>query len=127
MGIEEDFVRLKDVSQGDLLVELGEAIATGREYRAYRSAADGLGARAPRTDRMKALAQQWIKNNRALFEQAICQNTNIRTALSSDPGVTIESFKLIVDAFTAIKTTVPVATLTMLVLRKGLEWACPPS
>jgi hypothetical protein len=126
MTTQFDFEALSQDSEQTLLEAIGAAVAQGPEARAYSAVADGLGARLSRAQRMRALGDKWVANNRDLLHRGVCENDVVRKTLSSDPGVTIEGFKLLVDTFAALHVYVPAGSLAVLVMRKGLDWICPP-
>ncbi len=126
MTDQNAFEQLSNADEAELLEMIGDAVAQGPESRAYSAVFEGLSVRVPRNERMRALADRWLENNRALLRKAVCENKAVRKALSSDPGVSIEGFKLMVDAFTALHIYVPAGSLAVLVMRKGIDWICPP-
>lgn len=121
-----NFEALTTKDEAQLLDDIGQAIASGPEFRAYKNEIGALGTRMSRPARMQAMAKRWLSNNRKSIHRAVCENELIRTALSANPGTTVEGFKLLVDAFTAANIYVPAGSLAMLVMRRGIESFCDP-
>jgi len=121
---DQDFEALAALEEISLLEDIGRSISAGPEFRRYKAQLGALSSRMSRSERMRAMAENWIRNNKQHLHRIVCENEKIRSALSASPKPSIETFKLLVDALAAAAIYIPAGSLAMLIMRMGAERFC---
>jgi hypothetical protein len=104
------------MSEAELFMELG------------RSAIGSVRADHPYDDNEledvgRSTFERWLREHRDRF----CLDPKIQTLRAKMNGDETTDVTVVLDVIVSMKAALPVATLTVIVLRRGLDTLCPPS
>lgn len=122
--VNDELRALGNASEDDLWRQLGEAVLAGPDGERYEYQAAGLGGRQTRSERAVAAAHAWLGEHRVQLRQRVCGNESLRRTFSADPGASVEIGKAVADALLGLAGIVPIATISALIARKGVDWLC---
>jgi hypothetical protein len=105
---------LLEKDESFLFAELGTSIRPVR-----------LAATAPDKKTLEASGRRWYEQKKAELTKLICMNERLRQ-FASDPQISnrTQIVSLVIDILVSSASGIPVATLTALILKEGLQSFC---
>jgi len=115
MTSNEEFQRVRELSDEELKVELGRAIVKLR---------GGLPARPPSVKKLVTEANAWIESKHEALQVAICMNTQVRDIVESEAGTTEKLVRVVADVLSTLAIMVPAGTVAEILVRDGIPKYC---
>lgn len=115
MTSDEEYKRIRGLSNEELKVELGRAIVKQR---------GGLPARPPSVKKLIDEANAWIAAKNEELLNAICTNEQVRNIVESDAGATEKLVRVVADVVSALIIMVPAGTVAEILVRDGIPEYC---
>lgn len=106
---------LLKLDEDQLLEELGGVLAKQQS----------LGLSAPNSKRKREIGRTWLKSRSSKFSELICQDQRVKILMKSETADRrIELAAVVADLLAASFTSLPIFTVTALLIKNGIHELC---
>ena len=114
MKNQKEIERLMELSNEELLLEIGKAVQPVK-----------IGIRIPSPDEVRLAATNWINEQKALLQKSVCSDSRISDFIGNPSTERrIEIIAVVADIISTHFTGVPAFTLAVLLTKEGLVNFC---